>query len=193
MKIELKNIQYSASVTDRFIAFAANLYIGGGHVGFTGSDGKKTYYRAKDPKYLKAIKEAEEYCMNLPPKEHPELTVKGEPALVDVTLETFIEDLLEQYLDKKVPFTSSKPGFTELVYGSDYGITIFISLCQAVVETLKDPKGQELLAEIIKKDILPQLKPGTIFLPENILEPLARLAGFQTDKDKLNGKSEGKD
>lgn len=52
MKIELKNIHHSPQLSEETLAFTANLYINGTHVGYAKNHGRggTTHYQAKDEK-----------------------------------------------------------------------------------------------------------------------------------------------
>ena len=187
MKIELKSIYHSVQLSEETEAFTANLYINGVHAGYAKNEGHggNTDYYAKDEKGRELIRQAEEYCKNLPPIEYP--ADKYMHAFsVNMDLEHYIDDLLNKYVEKKetAKFNAKldKSMLKGIVYGvpnqSFWAITYIVPL----VNVLAHPKGPLTVLQTIKDKVLPKLKDGNKLLNTNIPESIIKAAGLKEDQ-----------
>lgn len=103
MKIELKSIKFSESLSEETNAFTANIYINDKKVGYCKNDGQGgcTDYNADSRELRPIIAEAEAYCKTLPPeiwrgKEFPQ------------SLESVINNQLENWLTAKAVAKAKK-------------------------------------------------------------------------------------
>lgn len=96
MKIELKAIKFSESLSEETNAFTANLYINGKKVGYCKNDGHGgcTDYYADSSKTRDIIVQAEQYCKTLPPVKYGEHSFNQ-------SLESVIDNILEDWLIAK--------------------------------------------------------------------------------------------
>jgi len=185
MKIELKNIQHSPShspipsmVTQ---AFTASLYIEGVHVAIASNCGQggNTDYHAIDAKYNKVIKRAEAHCKSLPPKQYPPYIIGGKAMESKVTLESYINDLFYDYLNKKFLAKLHEHQLREILYGNlDKSYVFGLRLQQTFAELPRGPNGEETIVRLIQEKVLPQLKEGEKILNQNIPEPLLIKSGL---------------
>ena len=102
MEIKLKKIHISERLSEETTAFAADIYVDGKHVGYAKNDGRGgcTEYHALDRETRVILERAEEHCKTLPPKHYP--AEHGMQAFdIDMNLEVFIDDLIQQEIVKK--------------------------------------------------------------------------------------------
>jgi hypothetical protein len=192
MKIELKNIKHSPSLSEETEAFTANLYINGKHAGYAKNSGHggSTDYGAINEEGRKLITEAEAFCKALPAKEYPDS--KGiESFEVAMNLENFIDNLLYDHLKQKdiVRFNNqlNKAMQNAVVYGIPDHSFDTISYKITIEALLAHPKGPENLKQMIVKEVLPELKGEVIILNTNIPEKLLKEAGLQTNQYQIPG------
>ena len=95
MKIELKKVKFFNSLSEETNAFSADVFVNDKKVGYARNDGRggSTEVRPYNEKAAPAFKEAEEYCLLLPP-----LEVKGLSFTIPMNLETFVDALFEKWL-----------------------------------------------------------------------------------------------
>lgn len=184
MKIELKNIKHSPSLSEETEAFTANLYINDKHAGFAKNSGHggSTDYSATNEQGQKLIREAEVYCTNLPPLDFP--AEHGMKAFsVDMTLELMINELLDKHLSEKDRVRFNNKLNKAMEKGIMYGIPdkSFGGIVYKVpLETLlKSPKGTDTLKATIIRDVLPELKGDIIVLNTNIPGDILKAAGLK--------------
>ncbi|WP_185212298.1 hypothetical protein [Sphingobacterium mizutaii] len=187
MKIELKSIYHSVQLSEETEAFTANLYINGVHAGYAKNEGHggNTDYYAKDEKGRELIRQAEEYCKNLPPIEYP-ADKYMDAFSVNMDLEHYIDDQLYKYIEKKetAKFNAklNKTMLKGIVYGvpdQSYGA---ITFNLPIVNVLAHPKGPQTVLQTIKDKILPKLKEGNKLLNTNIPESIIKSAGLKEEQ-----------
>lgn len=103
MKIELKQIKYSAWASEETSCFQANIYLNGKKVGFCNNDGKggcTSYNRVTGISY-EVIHEMETYCEGLPPIVYESNLYKDGKCVIKMTLEHYLDDLFYDYLKAK--------------------------------------------------------------------------------------------
>lgn len=185
MKIELKNIKHSPSLSEETEAFTANLYINDVHAGYAknnGHGGSTDYYHA-DEKGRDLIREAEEHCLSLPDKQYP--AAYGMDAYsLKMNLEHFIDDLLSSHLqekeNKKFDNKINKAMINGIVYGlpNDSSVSI-VAFKIPLSQLLTLPVGPDSITNAIIKNVLPDIKPGEIILNTNIPEQILKDAGLK--------------
>jgi len=185
MKIELKNIQHSPSLSRETEAFTANLYINDVHAGFTENHGHggNTNYTAKNDEGRKLIADAEQYCKGLPPKEYESF---GDKHTLNVDLESFIDDLLYNHLSLKEQARFNKKIEKQTENGVVFGIPgqSFSAIVYKIPlrTLLAQPTGTENLKKNIINTVLPELKDGKMILNTNIPEKILKEAGLKEDQ-----------
>lgn len=188
MKIELKNIQHSPSLSEETEAFTANLYIDGVHVGFAKNQGHggPTDYHAIKPEFDSVIAQAEAYCKGLPPDVYPSVIDDGGPMVIEMNLENFIDKLLSEHLKQKDVARLRRLQAKQILFGNiDSGTIAGIAYRRPLAEILTNPKGAEILADNIRKDILPELKEGMKIINDNLPESIYIKAGLKRDQYTL--------
>ena len=120
MKIELKNVMFSEAMSEETNAFTADLYINGKKVGYcknTGQGGCTDYhgdYSSNDATTKRnnaLITEAEAYCKALPKTKWKQMEFAQ-------SLESVIDDLLENWLEAKEVKKFEKKMLTCILVGS---------------------------------------------------------------------------
>lgn len=184
MKIELKNIQHSPSLSEETEAFTASLYINDTLAGYaknTGQGGSTDYYHS-DEKGRDLIREAEVYCLGLPEKHFPAGRFM-EAFSIPMNLEHFIEDLLDKYLqakeNKKFDARINKAMVNGIVYGLPNDSASVVAFKMPLSQLLALPIGPDSIKKAIIKSVLPDLKPGEKILNTNIPEQILKDAGLK--------------
>lgn len=182
MKIELKNIYHSERLSEETNAFEANLYINGYKAGVASNEGHggPTHYVPFNEKGKELIKEAETWCKTL----HPiPFTAGGEEHSLDMDLELYIDDLLTRHLQQKdlQQFRNKleRKMTDHIVFGTADQSFASIKLPVDIDTYVSRAESQKLLAEIIKKHIVPGLTDDKILLNTNIPEQILKDAGLK--------------
>lgn len=203
MKIELKNIRHSPSLSEETEAFTASLYINGTLAGYASNRGHggSTDYHSKDEKGRALIKEAEAYCLTLPPEIIP--AKDGLPAYsFDMNLESMIDNLLSGHLEQKNLQQFLKGMERKMESGFVVGIPdksyVLLGLKFPIAMLLIHPDGTEKLQRILSEKVLPKLTDGKMLLNTNLPEKLLREAGltdqhFQKERIALRAQKEKED
>lgn len=185
MKIELKTIHYNDQLSEETAAFSANLYINGYKAGTASNHGRggATNYTPFDEKGRALIKEAEAYCKSLPPDKY---TVGEEEHQLDMDLELYIDNLLQDYLRKKdlQQFRKKFEKYAEnhIVIGVQDQSFRTLRLKFPVDLILVHPNGESVLADVIREKIIPDLKENEKVLNTNIPEKVLKNAGLSSDQ-----------
>lgn len=184
MKIELKNIKHSPSLSEETEAFTANLYINevlAGYAKNNGHGGSTDYYHA-DEKGRDLIREAEQYCLGLPEKQYP-AAYGMEAYSLKMNLEHFIDDLLSSHLqekeNKKFDNKINKAMINGIVYGLPNESVSIVAFKIPLSQLLALPVGPDSIKNAIIKSVLPDLKPGEKILNTNIPEQILKDAGLK--------------
>jgi hypothetical protein len=183
MKIELKSISHSPSLSEETEAFTANIYINDINAGFAKNDGQggNTNYYPKDEKGKELIAEAERYCKTLPPRPSSFDPEKS----FEITLEDIIDDILNKHLSEREILKFNKKMEKQMGNGVVFGIPekSFSAIVYKIPLTtlLSRPNGKASLTDTIKS-IIPELKDGTIILNTNIPEDILKSAGLKEDQ-----------
>lgn len=181
MKIEIKDIHYSEALSKDTNAFSASLYIDGVLVGIAENNGYggETNYHATDPKYTGIIQEAEIYCNGLPKVKSPYVDEDGKSKEFEQTLASYIDGLVEHYLEKKNADNLKRHEKKKLLYGNlKSGQVFYIVFKRSLAGILAHPNGEEALATNIRNLVLPNLKEGMKMLNHNLPESVYQKAGL---------------
>lgn len=185
MKIEIKNIQYSELLSEETNAFAATLYIDGRKAGTTSNAGHggPTGYSADDENGKKLIKKAEAWCKTLPPEK---FMSEGKEYSFEMNLESHIDKLLDKWLNER----DLKRFQSRIKREMERGIVVGIpnesySLWRfkmPIANYIANPKGLEVIKNVLINDIIPTLQEGKIILNTNIPQKLLEELGLKKNQ-----------
>jgi hypothetical protein len=181
MKIELKNIQHSESLSQETNAFTANVYINGLRAAVASNQGHggPIGYQPVNEFGRRLIKEAEEYCKILPAEK---FTSGGKEYTLEMNLESVIDNLLEKHLQQKdlQKFRNKMERCMEqgLVYGVPDQQYTNLKFKMPIDMLLVHPNGPKMLRDFIITKIIPELKEGEKILNTNIPEKIYQEAGL---------------
>lgn len=185
MKIELKKIEFNERMSEETNCFSADLYINGKHVGEASNHGHggPTNYQSFTDEGHALIKEAEAYCKTLPPYTYE---MSGETHSIDMDLEMYIDNLLTTYLQDKELQKFRKSMERAMVKGLVIGkpdVSFESINFKVPLETIMAaPNKPEVMVNIIKKYVTPELIEGKILLNTNIPESFLEQAGLTKDQ-----------
>ncbi|MGF6848283.1 hypothetical protein QFZ51_003518 [Chitinophaga sp. W3I9] len=188
MKVELKNVKMHVPQYDASMGFTADLYINGEKVGTAHNDGigGPSDYHGDTKEESKLIREAESYFSSLP-KEN--IADPGREAVyINQTLEYHITKLSFDHYNQTLLAKHMTKG---ILYGNNDYYQIF-DTGKAISILLKDQKGEEFLASIIRSDILPIHKEGNRILNTNLPASLVDLIN-KAQKKKRNAQRKRQD
>ena len=96
MRIELKKIKFFEAMSEETNAFVADVFINGTKVAYTKNEGHGgcTFYHLYDIKHRELLKEAEAFCLALPPVRYRDFEFP-------MNLEYKINELFEHWLKEK--------------------------------------------------------------------------------------------
>lgn len=179
MKIELKKIDYSERLSEETNAFSADLYINGKKAGVASNRGHggPTDYDSYDKTGAALIKQAEEWCLALPPKTYPAEGDVG-PFTMEMNLENYIDDLMDDHIKKLFQKKVQRYFKQHLVISDNPEIGFkTIKFNHPIVEMLKVQKGRDYLVDLISRR-KEKLEPGEKILNNNIPEELLKAGGL---------------
>lgn len=172
MKIELKNVKINLTFSEETIMFRADLVIDGVVAGEADNDGRggSTFYSAKtyDVKKQKSlsdderernkelIRKAEAFCKSLPPIDYGDFKI-------DMNLEHFIDELVNQEIKKKEDKKLEKKMETTIMWGKPNGHS-YIQV-KFKVPLAKIPRA--MLQGFVDK-YKKEFKEGDVFLNTNL-------------------------
>mgnify|MGYP006935479427 CR=1 FL=1 len=169
MNIELKNIVVFDKMSEETTAFHGTIRIDGKPVGEAGNDGKggATYYRASHHDFIPLIKEAEKYCIQLPPVKYAE----GDTLPMD--LEFYLDLIVEKHIEQKEIIRLQKKRLTmqkdSLIFGTETkfsGVFWRGNPGKIPIETMLKHYRDILISKIA--EVKSNLKPGERILNTNI-------------------------
>ncbi len=166
MKIELKSIKHSPSLSEETEAFTANLYVNGKKLGYVENRGNGgcTNYNIFNNKDKQKLIDVENYCKTLPPS-----TSFG--IVTDMTLEVMIDDLLNDYLNKKESKKFEAKKIKDMKKGilvSKEGVTNSYNLISWKGHTLESLLMFDNGRNAIKKQLAKIKNEGSIVLNTNL-------------------------
>jgi hypothetical protein len=181
MEIEIKRISFNPRIDAQ--SFAANLVIDGVKAGNIVSNNAGTQYYPINESGQSLIEKAEKFCEKLPAKT---ITVDGKPQDVKQSLRAFIGDLFTAHLEtlekvkynKKVDLAMKQ----NIVIGEPFKYTRTVPTKAPISLLAQTTKGQELLSDIITRQVLPGLSANEKLLNTNIAEDILKAAGLKQDQ-----------
>lgn len=183
MKIELKRIHYSERLSQETNAFTADLYINGKKVGETSNEGYggPTGYDAFTAEGKQLIKEAEQFCRTLPSET---FTIGQETHTVEMSLEQFIDNLVDEYINKKEiqkfrNWVGRKSKDCLLIGKPDDEVTASFRFKIPIEQIISGTNGHVRMAKAVARDVIPELKQGSILLNTNIPVEILAAAGLK--------------
>ncbi|RPD42959.1 hypothetical protein [Chitinophaga barathri] len=186
MKIELKSIHHSETLSEETNAFTAKVYIDGKFAAYARNDGRgeETNIQPKDHMDWDLIKQAEQYCKTLPPGTYE---FGGEQHAYSMTLESVVDDLLEQHLSKKhqqkFDRKLAKAMESGIVFGTlEANSLSVIGFKMPIATLLTYPHGSDTIKQAIERNITGQFKEGEKILNTNIPEKILREAGLMENQ-----------
>ena len=180
MEVQLKNVKMHVPQYDASIRFTADLYINGKKVGTADNSGigGPSDYHGDTKDGWKLIKEAESYIGNLPKENVAE--PDREPVYINQTLEYHITKLSFDHYNQTLREKHMTRG---ILYGNDDYYQIF-DTGKAIKTILKDQKGEEFLADIIRNEIVPIHKNENSILNTNLPASLLSLVNKVQKKER---------
>jgi len=103
MKIELKNFKFYDRLSEETYCFTANIWVNGtkcGNAENRGYGGETDYHHEGTETSKQLIKQAEEYCLKLPPIVW-QSSVSGKDLSLDMNLTRYIDELVSALVKKK--------------------------------------------------------------------------------------------
>jgi len=198
MVIELKKVQEYPRLSEETTAFSADLYIDGVKRGTAENDGKggNTNYSSagksmeEHKENSKFILAAEQYCETLPPKKHEYAGM--EPWETPMSLESFIDSLLDAALAEKDQAKFNKKLDKDMVDGIMYGVPnkqYRGTMCRKPIsELLKTPEGIiDLKNDVVR--IKAKIGPGEKILNTNLPADILAATELIPVAPKLNEKA----
>lgn len=185
MKIELKKIEFNERMSEETNCFSADLYINGKHIGEASNRGHggPTDYHSINKEGHALIKEAEAYCKTLPPYTYE---MSGENHSIEMDLEMLIDDLITKYLQdkelQKFRKSMERAMVKGLVIGKPDESFDTISFKVPLETIMAAPNKPEVMVNIIKKYVIPELADGKMLLNTNIPDSYLEQAGLTKDQ-----------
>ncbi len=179
MQITLKNVKIFLPGSQETTNFVADIIVNGIKAGYAenqGHGGPTNYGSYQGATCELLIKNAEEYCLSLPPKEYPELKFT-----MKMNLENFIDCCIEDEVEKKERQKFEKGMlkdqlkwilFTTIPEGqiiTEYSRTGFK---EPIAELLARPKGVEAIKKLIAEKTEKGLRVISTNLPTEILNSI---------------------
>lgn len=101
MRVALKNVKFSESLSEETNAFTANVYVNNKHVGYARNDGRggcTNVYAIGETRERDIFKLTEKFLL-----EQPDINIGSEakPFMVDCNMENVVDKLFEEWLLKK--------------------------------------------------------------------------------------------
>lgn len=150
MKIELKKVHFSESLSEETNAFTADVWVNGKKVGYVRNDGHggNTNVRPYSGVTTKLFNECEDYCKTLPPHiyEH-----NGESHELKCDFESVVDDLFEKWLKKKEEKKMEKQYIKGIVYKTPSGYTTTYWKGFTIPMMLNSEKGRTTLRTTLER------------------------------------------
>lgn len=101
MKIELKNIKVSEHLSEETTAFTADIFVNGKKAGYAKNNGHGGCTDCRHyPEHRELFKQAEEFCLTLPPRKFPPM-FNSKGFEVPMNMEEFVDQALDNHLIAK--------------------------------------------------------------------------------------------
>ena len=104
MKIELKNFKHYDRLSEETLCFVGNIWVNGIKCGYAENSGKggcTSYHHEGTQESRELIKQAEEYCLKLPPIVYKANIHYNKDIQIDMNLTNYIDDLCCELVKKK--------------------------------------------------------------------------------------------
>ena len=101
MKIELKNFKHYDRLSEETYCFIGNIWVNGIKCGYAENSGKggcTSYHHEGTEQSRNLIRQAEDYCLTLPPMEYE---YNGEKYAFDMNLHTYLDNLADEMIKAK--------------------------------------------------------------------------------------------
>jgi hypothetical protein len=158
MQIELKNFRFYDRLSEETYCFTANIWINGTKCGSAeniGYGGETDYHHEGTEASKQLIKQAEEYCLKLPPIVW-QSSVNGKDLSLDMNLTRYIDELVDVLVKKKEDETIAKKMNKEMQKGiligtdTQYQVISFKKPLREVWETQPDYFKKVLIEKLDK-------------------------------------------
>ncbi len=166
-------------------AFSADLYIQGQKAGFAENRGTggPNNYRATSQKGQELIRRAEDYCKGLEPLQS---SAGDESFTIEMNLDLFIDDLLTAHFQQKQLERFRKKMSKEMQQGVIFGVPDqsyrCLKLPVPVSVYLTSPSCQDILANLLRDRVLPQMRKEDTILNTNIPSQIYSKAGLDKSR-----------
>lgn len=161
MKIELKNIKINLTFSDETTMFMADVYVNGKKTAYANNDGRGgcTFYNSYHaPNNDEDLRQAEAFCKALPPIRSEELNFE-----YDMNLEHFIDNLIEDELEKKEKKKLEKKMLDTIMWGKPNGHSYTQVKFKVTLAKVPTARLQEIVDKYKK-----EFKSGDVFLNTNL-------------------------
>jgi len=158
MQIELKNFRFYDRLSEETLCFTANIWVNGTKCGSAenrGYGGETDYHHEGTEASKELIKQAEEYCLKLPPIIW-QSSVSGKDLSLDMNLTRYIDELVSALVKKKDDESIAKKLNKEMqkaiLIGTDtqYQVISFKKPLREVWETQPDYFKKVLIEKLDK-------------------------------------------
>ena len=158
MQIELKNFRFYDRLSEETYCFTANIWVNGtkcGNAENRGYGGETDYHHEGTEQSKELIKQAEEYCLKLPPILW-QSSVSGKDLSLDMNLTRYIDELVSALVKKKDDESIAKKLNKEMqkaiLIGTDsqYQVISFKKPLREVWETQPDYFKKVLIEKLDK-------------------------------------------
>jgi hypothetical protein len=125
MKIELKNFKYYDRLSEETLCFVGNIWVNGIKCGYAENSGKggcTSYHHEGTQESRELIRQAEEYCLKLPPIIYKASATYNKDIKIDMNLTNYIDDLCCELVKKKEKDAIAKKLNKEMQKGILIGI-----------------------------------------------------------------------
>jgi len=182
MKIELKNIDYSKTLSEAAHAFTAKVYIDGLYVANAQNRGRDllTDVSPRDKDGWALLDKAELYCKAIQGVPDPEKDIaRGAHVYLGHYVDQLVTVFLDKKEDKRMEDYVSKKMKRGLVFGNIKKEIHTIDFGMDMSEVLSIAKGHEVLKGKLQRQVIPELKGEQKLLNTNIPEHLLLEAGLK--------------
>jgi hypothetical protein len=141
MKLELKKISHSESLSEETNAFTADFYVDGKKTAHCRNDGRggSTFINHYD-NMSETLKSAKSYCKLLPPVVYDDFTL-------EMDIELYIDNMLQKHLENKELKKNFRKG---LVYNENGLIKIIAWKGWTIPKLMLSEKGKEAVMQTVK-------------------------------------------
>lgn len=182
MKIGLKNIQYSAALSEETNAFTADIYIDGIKAAIASNSGRggNTDILPMDVSKRDLVHKANEWCKNsLPDKSNGD----GEQESFPDDLESYVDSLIDDYVNEKNLKSFRKKMEKTAKQGIVFGVAdrsyMTCTFNMTIEHLLKSDAGRAAISTTLTRTVIPKMQPGDQILNTNIPGDILKAAGLK--------------